>query len=148
MEGAGLVHHLHLDQLQPRPDAGAAGVLGGHGPDAHPGAQGGLADGVLLPPVLIVPGVVVQQVGDPLQPQPGQLSGPLLPHARQGGYRGIQCDGHGRSLPSCGLTALMGILYHNRAGSVKSGAGSWRENSRGERDDEAWGAEKEMIYLI
>ena len=110
VEGAGLIHHLHLDQLQPRPDAGAAGVLGGHGPDAHPGAQGGLADGVLLPPVLIVPGVVLQQVGRPRQPQLGQLFGPLLPHARQGAHRRVQGDV--QVLPS----PLYSLSYSTTAG--------------------------------
>ena len=90
IEGPGVVHHLDLDQLQALPDTGPSGVLRGHGRDAHPGPQRGLTDGADLSAVLIVPGIVGQQVTCGLDPQLGQLLGPLLSHPRQLRHGGIQ----------------------------------------------------------
>ena len=95
VEGAGVVHHLQLDQLQPLSDAGFPWVLRRHGGNADPALQGGVPDGVHLPPVLVVPGIIGQQVGGGGQAQLVQLFGPYLPHAGEFGKRSVRSHGHG-----------------------------------------------------
>ena len=100
VQGPRLVHYLQLYQLQPLADAGEAGVLRRHGGDAHFLSQGGGADGVHLPPVLIVPWKIGNQIGTLDQAQLLQLLGPHLAHAGKLCEGGIQRDLHGLRLLS------------------------------------------------
>ena len=100
VQGPRLVHHFQLHQVQPLADAGEAGVLRRHGGDAHLLAQGCGADGVHLPPVLIVPWKVGNQVGAPDQAKLLQLLGPHFAHAGKLREGGIQRDLHGLRLLS------------------------------------------------
>ena len=72
MEHPRVVHRSDLHQLQPFPDPGQAGAFRHQGGHAAGLLQGGLADGPTPPPVLIPLRKVLQQVPQPLQPQPGQ----------------------------------------------------------------------------
>ena len=107
VQGAPLVHHGHLDQIQPLSDAGEPGVLGHHGPHAHPHPLRGLADGIDLPPVLVVPGVIGQQVPGGIQSQMRELFGPDLSHAGKLRQRGVRCDGHGSASFLCDLLFIL-----------------------------------------
>ena len=89
-----LVHRLELYQLQPLPDAGETGVFRRHGGDTHPRSQRGLADGVHLPPVLVVPGVTEKQIPCLLQAQLAELPRAHRPHAGELGQRGVQRHDH------------------------------------------------------
>ena len=113
VEGGGVVHHLHLDQLQPLPDAGQPGVLRGHGVHAYPALQRGVSDGVQLPPVLVVPGVPGQQIAGGGQSQFFQLLGPDLSHPRKRVHRRAPRNGHsGAPLPDQQIF----LLYHSFLG--------------------------------
>lgn len=81
VKGSGVIHHLQLDQLQPLADAGLPRVLRRHGGHTYPLSHRGLPQSIYLPPILIVPGIVGQQVGGLGQPQLGQLFRPRLSHA-------------------------------------------------------------------
>ncbi len=61
---------------EPLPDAGGGGRSRHQGGDADGNPLGGLADVIDLPPVLVVPGEVLQQIAGGVQPQLGKSLGP------------------------------------------------------------------------
>lgn len=80
MQNSGVIHYFDLNQLQASANSGQAGPLGHHGDDTDPPIQRGLPDAVETAAVLIISGIVMQQIGGGGQAQLFQLFGPNLSH--------------------------------------------------------------------